>query len=138
MEHAPKQKALQKEKPTASAGDGGIPEGFRNVKGVLIKDIAVGKGPAVKQGKNVSIRYVLRVNDPLGPVSEATRNKSLQFTVGAGSVVSGMSIGLAGMKVGGRRILVVPPHLGYGRSGHGGVPGNATLYFEVELLAMRN
>lgn len=132
------EKPEKPERPAAPAVDGEAPKGFRNVKGVYIKDVAVGQGPVVKQGKNVSIRYVLRVNDPEGPVIDATRNKSLQFTVGAGSVVSGMSIGLAGMKVGGKRILIVPPRLGYGRAGHGGVPGNATLYFEVELVAMRN
>jgi FKBP-type peptidyl-prolyl cis-trans isomerase len=101
-------------------------------------DEVVGTGAVAVAGKSVTVHYVGMLPD--GTVFDASKNHGQPFTfqLGAGQVIRGWDEGVAGMKVGGKRQLIIPPSLGYGSQGAGGViPPNATLIFEVELLDVK-
>ena len=104
-----------------------------------ISDIVVGTGEEATAGSTVIVHYV-GVAHSSGEEFDASYNRGepLRFKVGVGQVISGWDKGIVGMKVGGRRQLVIPPHLGYGDRGAGGViaPGE-TLIFVVDLLGVR-
>ncbi len=104
-----------------------------------VAEIAEGDGPEATAGHTVSVHYV-GVAHSTGEEFDASYNRGepLSFRLGAGQVISGWEQGVQGMKVGGRRKLVIPPHLAYGDRGAGGViaPGE-TLIFVVDLLAVR-
>lgn len=103
---------------------------------LVIEDLTVGDGPEAAAGQTVSVHYV-GVAHSTGEEFDASYNRgdALRFRLGVGQVISGWDTGVQGMKVGGRRKLVIPPHLGYGDRGAGGVikPGE-TLIFVVDLL----
>ncbi len=103
---------------------------------LIIKDDIVGGGVEAKAGDEVTVHYVGTLTD--GTVFDASRkhgDSGFTFTLGAGQVIKGWDQGVAGMKVGGKRHLTIPPDLAYGNRAVGGViPANATLLFEVELL----
>eukprot|EP00586_Coscinodiscus_wailesii_P012112 CAMPEP_0172499448 /NCGR_PEP_ID=MMETSP1066-20121228/127347_1 /TAXON_ID=671091 /ORGANISM="Coscinodiscus wailesii, Strain CCMP2513" /LENGTH=443 /DNA_ID=CAMNT_0013273203 /DNA_START=8 /DNA_END=1339 /DNA_ORIENTATION=+ len=104
--------------------------------GVLVKDAVIGTGAEVKMGRKVSILYEgsLLSNGKVFDKNQDRKNP-LTFRVGTGEVIRGLEKGLKGMKVGGVRTVTIPPAMGYGKSGAGGViPGNATLLFDVTLL----
>ena len=104
---------------------------------LVISDITVGEGAEAKPGAKVTVHYV-GVAFSTGEEFDASWNRGspFQFQLGGGQVIAGWDQGVAGMKVGGRRQLVIPPHLGYGQRGAGNVikPGE-TLIFVVDLLA---
>ena len=105
---------------------------------LVIEDITVGDGAEATPGSTVSAHYV-GVAHSTGEEFDASWNRGapLSFPLGAGRVIQGWDQGIQGMKVGGRRQLVIPSHLAYGERGAGGViPPNATLLFEVELLGV--
>ncbi|MCW3157772.1 FKBP-type peptidyl-prolyl cis-trans isomerase [Micropruina sonneratiae] len=106
---------------------------------LVVEDIVVGTGEEAVAGSTVIAHYV-GVSHSSGEEFDASYNRGepLQFKVGIGQVIAGWDRGLLGMKVGGRRQLVIPPHLGYGDRGAGGVikPGE-TLIFVVDLLGVR-
>jgi peptidylprolyl isomerase len=102
---------------------------------LTVTDEVVGSGPAAKAGDTVTVNYVGALPD--GTVFDASANhgQPFSFTLGAGQVIPGWDQGLVGMKVGGKRKLIIPPDMAYGAQGAGGViPPNATLLFEVELV----
>ena len=103
-----------------------------------ITDLTVGEGEEASAGQTVSVHYV-GVAHSTGEEFDASYNRGepLRFRLGIGQVIAGWDTGVQGMKVGGRRKLVIPPHLGYGDRGAGGVikPGE-TLIFVVDLLAV--
>lgn len=105
---------------------------------LVITEVAEGDGPEASAGHTVSVHYV-GVAHSTGEEFDASYNRGepLRFKLGIGQVISGWDQGVQGMKVGGRRQLVIPPHLGYGDRGAGGVikPGE-TLIFVVDLLAV--
>lgn len=112
----------------------------------LIKiDNKVGEGDLATSGKMVLVHYTGWLYDEAVPGhkgkkfdSSRDRNQPFDFPLGAGHVIKGWDQGVEGMKVGGQRTLVIPAHLGYGARGAGGaIPPNATLVFDVELLAVR-
>ena len=110
--------------------------------GIHVTDEAVGDGAEAARGQRVSVHYTGWLDDGGKPGrkfdSSRDRGDPFAFTLGAGEVISGWDLGVAGMRVGGRRRLVLPPEHGYGRRGAGGViPPNATLIFDVELLGVR-
>jgi peptidylprolyl isomerase len=104
-----------------------------------VTDVTEGDGPEATAGKTVSVHYV-GVAHSTGEEFDASYNRGepLSFRLGAGQVIRGWDEGVQGMKVGGRRQLVIPPHLAYGERGAGGVIGpGETLIFVVDLLGVR-
>jgi FKBP-type peptidyl-prolyl cis-trans isomerase FkpA len=105
--------------------------------GLIIEDITEGAGPQASAGQRVSVHYTGWLTDGRKFDSSKDRNDPFEFPLGAGHVIAGWDEGVQQMKVGGMRKLTIPPHLGYGARGAGRViPPNATLVFEVELLAI--
>lgn len=103
--------------------------------GLKYVELAVGEGEAAKAGDRVQVHYTGWLLDGTKFDSSVDRGQPFVFPLGAGRVIRGWDEGVAGMKPGGKRKLVIPPDLGYGDRGAGGViPPNATLVFEVELL----
>ena len=103
-----------------------------------IEELAVGDGAEAKSGQTVDVHYTGWLTDGKKFDSSLDRGQPFSFRLGAGMVIKGWDQGVAGMKVGGKRKLTIPPDLGYGARGAGGViPPNATLVFEVELLGVR-
>ena len=101
-----------------------------------------GKGDEVKAGATVKVHYTgwLWENNARGKKFDSSRDRgmSFEFPIGAGQVIKGWDEGVASMKVGGKRTLIIPPALGYGANGAAGViPPNATLMFDVELLGVK-
>jgi FKBP-type peptidyl-prolyl cis-trans isomerase FkpA len=106
--------------------------------GLIIEDITVGDGAEAKAGQFVSVHYTGWLTDGSKFDSSKDRNDPFEFPLAARHVIAGWDEGVQGMKVGGVRKLTIPPNLGYGARGAGGViPPNATLVFEVELLAIK-
>jgi FKBP-type peptidyl-prolyl cis-trans isomerase len=103
--------------------------------GYLKEEVVVGSGPEVLPGDTVTVHYVGALPDGQVIDSSIARNEPFTFTLGTGAVIRGWDEGLVGMKVGGKRRLVVTPEYGYGEQGSGPVPPNSPLFFEVELLA---
>lgn len=104
---------------------------------LVIEDIRVGNGAEAKAGQTVSVHYTGTLTDGKKFDSSHDRGQPFKFKLGGGQVIKGWDQGVAGMKIGGLRKLTIPPDLGYGARGAGGVIGpNATLVFEVELLAV--
>jgi FKBP-type peptidyl-prolyl cis-trans isomerase len=105
---------------------------------LIIEDLVAGSGDTATAGQSVSVHYTGWLTDGQKFDSSLDRNDPFEFRLGAGQVIPGWDQGVAGMQVGGKRKLTIPPELGYGSRGAGGViPPNATLVFEVELLAVR-
>jgi FKBP-type peptidyl-prolyl cis-trans isomerase len=105
------------------------------VDGIVIEDIAVGAGKDAKLGDTVSVNYTGTLMNGQKFDSSYDRNEPFEFTLGEGRVIEGWERGISGMKVGGKRILTIPPEKAYGESGAPPViPPNATLKFEVELV----
>lgn len=110
-----------------------------------IIDVSVGTGAEAVKGKAVTVHYTGWLydemsNDHRGPQFDSSRDRGdpFSFALGAGMVIKGWDQGVAGMKVGGQRTLIIPPEMGYGSRGAGGViPPNATLVFDVELLDVK-
>jgi FKBP-type peptidyl-prolyl cis-trans isomerase len=106
--------------------------------GLTYTDIEVGNGAAAKSGQKVRVHYTGWLKNGQKFDSSLDRNEPFEFTLGAGMVIKGWDEGVAGMNIGGKRRLEIPPSLGYGARGAGGViPPNADLVFEVELLGLR-
>jgi len=106
--------------------------------GLVIEELEVGTGAEATAGQQVQVHYTGWLTDGKKFDSSKDRNDPFVFPLGARHVISGWDEGVQGMKVGGRRKLTIPPNLGYGARGAGGViPPNATLVFEVELLAVK-
>ncbi len=103
--------------------------------GLKYEDLIAGDGDAATAGQGVSVHYTGWLTDGSKFDSSLDRNEPFKFTLGRGMVIRGWDEGVQGMKVGGKRKLTIPPQLGYGAAGAGGViPANATLVFDVELL----
>ena len=103
--------------------------------GLTYKDVTEGTGAEAKKGDQVSVHYTGWLMDGTKFDSSKDRGDPFEFPLGAGHVIKGWDEGVAGMKIGGKRTLIIPAALGYGARGAGGViPPNATLKFDVELL----
>ena len=111
--------------------------------GLIYEDRIAGTGDEAKAGQSVSVHYTgwLFYGGERGKKFDSSKDRGdpFEFPLGAGHVIKGWDEGVQGMRVGGTRVLTIPPNLGYGSRGAGGViPPNATLIFEIELLAIEN
>jgi len=126
----------------AGAGQATKPGGAMDEKivttpsGLKYVDLVVGTGPEAQKGQTVIVHYTGWLTDGKKFDSSVDRGQPFSFPLGAGRVIKGWDEGVAGMKVGGKRKLMIPPQLGYGERGAGGglIPPNAELIFEVQLL----
>ena len=117
----------------------------QNVTELIKKDTVLGEGREAEAGFNVTVHYTGWLYDPSKPDgkgkkfdSSVDRHEPFVFFLGGGQVIQGWDEGFSGMKVGGKRTLIIPPHMGYGPYGAGAViPPNATLIFDVELLGIK-
>ena len=110
----------------------------QTASGLYYQDLEVGTGDEAIGGMTVTVHYEGWLVNGTKFDSSRDRGTPFEFSLGAGFVIPGWDEGVMGMKVGGIRKLVIPPHLGYGSAGAGGgvIPGNATLVFDVELLGV--
>lgn len=110
----------------------------RTASGLQYRDEQVGSGQEAKRGDHVVVHYTGTLEDGSKFDSSRDRGQPFDFPLGAGMVIRGWDEGVQGMRVGGKRTLVIPPELGYGSRSVGGViPANSTLHFDVELLEIR-
>ncbi len=102
-----------------------------------IEDQIIGDGDEAVAGQTVEVHYTGWLTDGTKFDSSLDRNETFSFKLGGGQVIAGWDQGVAGMKIGGARKLTIPPEMGYGERGAGGViPPNATLVFKVELIGL--
>jgi FKBP-type peptidyl-prolyl cis-trans isomerase len=124
---------------TVNPGDNSSPEAVAAAlsAGLEITDDVVGEGDEAVSGTKVSVLYTGTLED--GTVFDSTANRNntpFEFNLGSGQVIKGWEAGLVGMKVGGKRHLVIPPSLGYGSQANGSIPADSTLIFDVELITV--
>jgi FKBP-type peptidyl-prolyl cis-trans isomerase len=131
-------------RPQAASPEGGPPEIPANVEtittasGLQYQDIVVGTGDEAAPTNQVQVHYTGWLEDGTKFDSSVDRNQPFEFTLTTGNVIQGWHEGVEGMKVGGKRRLIIPPDLGYGAQGYPPViPANATLIFDVELLEVQ-
>ncbi len=146
----------QREKPAVPADENAAPEATPSstdqptagteTMALQKIELAPGSGAEIKSGQNALVHYTGWLYDAAAPEnkgkkfdSSLDRNQPFEFPVGGGFVIPGWDEGVVGMKVGGKRRLVIPPEMGYGAAGAGGglIPGGATLVFDVELVEIR-
>ena len=119
----------------ASLGGAGIGASQVTSSGLKITELVVGDGQEATPGTKVSVNYKGELDN--GKEFDSSYGRGpFEFSLGAGMVIKGWDEGVAGMKVGGKRKLVIPPELGYGSRGIGPIPPNSVLTFEVELLSV--
>lgn len=106
--------------------------------GMTITDIIIGTGEEAVPGKILTVHYTGTLTDGTKFDSSLDRGQPFRFILGAGQVIKGWENGFAGMKVGGKRRLIIPSELGYSDRQIGSIPANSTLLFEVELLAVED
>src|SRR3984885_1500887 len=119
--------------PTKVTGDG-----VKTASGLVYWDIRVGNGEVAKEGSHVRVHYTGWLTGGKKFDSSVDAGKPFDFTIGNGEVIKGWEEGVAGMKVGGKRQLRIPPALAYGTQGYpGAIPANATLIFDIQLLGVQ-
>lgn len=123
--------------PTPPPAGGSVSTPIKMENGLQIQDLKVGTGVEVRLGQSLTMHYSGTLTDGTKFDSSYDRGEPFQFVLGAGQVIKGWDLGVQGMKVGGKRKLIIPSSLGYGEKGIGPIPPNATLVFEVELLAVQ-
>jgi FKBP-type peptidyl-prolyl cis-trans isomerase len=111
---------------------------MKTPSGLEYTETQAGTGEQAAAGKTVRVHYTGKLTNGKVFDSSHTRNEPIEFKLGTGRVIKGWDEGIALMKVGGKATLTIPPHLGYGERGAGGViPPNATLIFDVELVSVK-
>ena len=109
----------------------------RSPRGVLYRDLTPGTGEPVGAGKLVAIHYVGTLPDGTQFDANGPSDSPYEFRLGAGEVVPGFDEAVTGMKVGGKRQVVIPPALGYGAQANGPIPANSVLVFTIDLVSAR-
>jgi len=108
------------------------------IEDVFIRDLAVGDGATVKNGDNLTMDYVGTLTSGQVFDSSASHGQPFQFVVGSGQVISGWDLGVVGMKVGGKRMLIIAPPFAYGTTGFGSIPPFSVLTFVIDLRSIDN
>jgi len=104
--------------------------------GLIVQDEVIGTGAEAVAGSLVSVQYTGKLEN--GTVFDTSAGKApIQFPLGQGYVIPGWELGITGMKVGGKRLLIIPPDMAYGDKDNGPIPANSTLIFEVELVGVK-
>lgn len=106
------------------------------IEKLIIQDSKEGEGKEVADGSVVKVNYIGMLQDGTEFDNSYKRGTPYEFVVGTGGVIKGWDVGILGMKPGGQRILVIPPAMGYGASGYGPIPPDATLLFSLELVSV--
>jgi FKBP-type peptidyl-prolyl cis-trans isomerase len=119
---------------TTTEGTGDV---ITTASGLQYEDLVIGNGPAAEAFQTVSVHYTGTLEDGTKFDSSWDRGTPFEFILGMGQVIAGWDEGVAGMKVGGVRRLIIPPDLGYGTVDYGPIPANSTLFFEVELMEIK-
>ena len=122
---------------SAAAPDVDLSAMTLTASGLSLLDMEVGEGEEAVSGQNVTVHYTGWLLEGEKFDSSVDRGETFQFPLGAGRVIAGWDEGVAGMRVGGKRRLVIPPELAYGAAGRSGIPPNSTLLFDVELFGVR-
>ncbi len=134
----PTHKPVQVVRPNTNAPTKIMGDGVKTDSGLQYWDIKVGLGPFAKAGDHVKVHYTGWLTTGKKFDSSVDAHQPYEFTLGQGEVIKGWDEGVAGMKVGGKRQLRIPPQLAYGEAGHPPqIPENATLIFDVQLLAVK-
>ena len=134
----PTHKPVQAVRPNTSAPTKVTGDGVKTDSGLQYWDIKVGLGPFAKAGDHVKVHYTGWLTTGKKFDSSVDAHQPYEFVLGQGEVIKGWDEGVAGMKVGGKRQLRIPPELAYGAAGHPPqIPENATLIFDVQLLAVK-
>ncbi|MCL6096115.1 MAG: FKBP-type peptidyl-prolyl cis-trans isomerase [Patescibacteria group bacterium] len=105
--------------------------------GLKIQDISLGTGREAKSGDTVAVNYLGTLENGTKFDSSYDRNQPFITQIGVGQIIKGWDEGIPGMRVGGKRKLIIPPELGYGAQAAGSIPPNSTLVFEVELVSIK-
>ena len=129
------------EEPSPSPEENSSDSGGKMTKlsnGLQLQDIVVGYGKEAREGDIVATHYSGTLADGTKFDSSYDRGQPFSFILGGGMVIKGWDLGVVGMKIGGKRKLIIPPELAYGdrNIGNGLIPPNSTLYFEIELVAV--
>ncbi len=119
----------------APALDVNLSQSTKAPSGLYFRDLTPGTGAVLANGQSVGMRYVGSFANGAEFDSNAPPKPIFSFTLGSGQVIKGWDLGLLGMKVGGRRQLIIPPSLGYGRDDYGPIPGNSVLVFVVDAVS---
>ena len=120
----------------AACGGGGDSPSPSSDGTLVSQDLVVGTGATAATGDTVTVNYVGTLTNGTKFDSSYDRGQPFTFRLGAGQVIAGWDQGVVGMRVGGKRRLTIPPHLGYGSQANGPIPANSTLIFEIELLSI--
>ncbi len=115
---------------------------YKDAKSALVGEISKGTGAEVKNGSAVGIYYIGRLTsgavfDNQWPAKAGDKPKPFEFAIGTDKIIAGLQQGMVGMKVGGKRRIIVPPAVGYGDKGQGSIPPTSVLIFDVELLSSK-
>ena len=134
----PTHKPVQPVRPNTNVPTKVTGDGVKTESGLQYWDIKVGTGTVAKDGSHVKVHYTGWLTTGKKFDSSVDAHQPFEFTIGKGDVIKGWDEGVTGMKVGGKRQLRIPPELGYGNSGTPGgpIPPNATLIFDIQLLAV--
>jgi FK506-binding nuclear protein len=130
----PTTKSSDKDTKSSSSSTGSL--GVKDVGGVSVDDRKLGTGPAAKKGNRIEMRYIGKLDN--GKVFDSNKSgKPFAFKLGAGEVIKGWDVGVAGIQVGGERRLVIPAHLAYGSKALPGIPKNSKLTFDIKCLSVK-
>jgi FKBP-type peptidyl-prolyl cis-trans isomerase len=123
--------------PAAAAAGPDTTTMTRLPSGIFYKDLTTGTGPSARAGQRVGVHYVGTLTN--GTQFDANRpgQPPMEFVLAAGQMIAGFDQGVTGMKVGGKRLVYVPPALGYGAAGNGPVPPNAVMLFTIDLVTIQ-